>query len=234
MGKVNSGLYTAYSGMQAQLDALEILANNLANVNTPAFKEQNSFFAFLNKSIQAIDETGGLEKAVNQSIVTRGTTNMMGGSLTATNRDLDVAIEGNGFLVVQAANGIRYTRNGNLHLNNKYILTTSDGFPVMGAANNRPITLGPGMVQINSDGQVSLDGEQVDRLKVVSFEDLSLLEKEGNSLFISREGQSSEKSSDAKIKPGYLEQSNVNPVSSVVKMVEVLRHFEAIQKSIAK
>ena len=88
------------------------------------------------------------------------------------------------------------------------------------------------MVQINKDGQVSLDGEQVDRLKVVTFDDLSLLEKEGNSLFKSREGQSSEKSSNAKIKPGFLEQSNVNPVYSIVKMVEVLRHFEAIQKSI--
>ena len=229
---MNSGLYTAFSGMQAQLDALEILANNLANVNTTAFKEQNSFITLLNKSVESTEESGALARTVNQSVMTRAATNMMEGSLAATQRDLDIAIEGNGFLAVQTPNGIRYTRNGNLQLGNNFVLSTSEGFPVLGTDKNRPITLGPGMVQINKDGEVSLDGERMGRLKVVTFEDLSLLKKEGNSLFIGPGDSSAEKTSNAKIKAGFLEQSNVNPVASIVKMVGVLRHFEAIQKSI--
>jgi flagellar basal-body rod protein FlgF len=236
---LNSGLYTAFSGMQAQLDALEILANNLANVNTTAFKEQNSFITQLNKSVESMDQSGELARTVNQSVMTRAATNMMEGSLAPTHRDLDVAIEGNGFLVVQTPNGIRYTRNGNLHVNSNFVLTTSDGFPVLGADKNQPISVGPGIVKINKDGEVSLkdkedspESNRMGRLKIVAFEDLSLLKMEGNSLFSGPGDSGAEKQSNAKIKAGFLEQSNVNAVSSVVKMVSVLRHFEAIQKSI--
>jgi len=228
---VNSGIYTAYSGMQAQLDALEMLANNLANINTTAFKEEKAFFTYLNQSLGTSEGTGDLNEAMNRSVRTLGTVNTAEGSLSPTGRDLDIAIEGNGFLVIDTPRGIRYTRNGSLRLNTQSVLTTSDGYPVLGA-NRRPITLGPGKVHINLDGEVSLDDSAVDRMKIVSFDDLSKLEKEGGSLFISRAGQSSEKASDATVKSGYLEQSNVNAVTSVVQMVEILRHFEAIQKSV--
>jgi flagellar basal-body rod protein FlgF len=232
MFKVNSGLYTAYSGMQAQLDALQILANNLANINTAGFKEEKAFFTYLHQSLEGLPAADGLAETVNRSVRTLGAMNAAEGSLSATNRDLDIAIEGNGFLVVQAPAGIRYTRNGSLHLDAHSMLTTSDGFPVLGATAGRPITLGPGKISINEDGEVCLDDAKIDRLKVVTFDNLSSLEKEGNSLFISRGGRDLEKKSDAKIRSGYLEQSNVDPVSSVVQMVEILRHFEAIQKSV--
>ncbi len=228
---MNSGIYTAFSGMQAQLDALEILANNLANINTTAFKEEKTFFAYLNQSIETNKESGDLNETINRSVRALGTLNATEGSLSATSRDLDIAIEGNGFLVVETPRGIRYTRNGSLQMNSKYVLTTSDGDTVLGT-NRRPITLGPGKVRINEDGDLYLDDSQVNRLRVVTFDNLSTLEKEGNSLFISRAGQDSEKVSNARIKSGYLEQSNVNPVSSIVRMVEILRHFEAIKKSV--
>ncbi len=228
---MNSGIYTAYSGMQAQLDALEMLANNLANINTTAFKEEKAFFTYLNQSLGTSEGTSDLNEAMNRSVRTLGTVNTAEGSLSPTGRDLDVAIEGNGFLVIDTPRGIRYTRNGSLRINTQSVLTTSDGYPILGA-NRRPITLGPGKVHINSDGEVSLDDAAVDRMKIVTFDDISKLEKEGGSLFISRSGQSSEKPSDATVKSGYLEQSNVNAVTSVVQMVEILRHFEAIQKSV--
>jgi flagellar basal-body rod protein FlgG len=154
------------------------------------------------------------------------------GSLTETSRELDVAIAGNGFLVVETPRGIRYTRDGKLDMNAKSVLTTSDGNPLLGVT-GRPITLGQGKINISEDGNVYLDGEIVDRLKVASFDDLTALEKEGNALFISKKGREAEKDSDAKIKSGFLEQSNVNPVASMVRMIEIMRHFEAIQKSIS-
>jgi flagellar basal-body rod protein FlgF len=228
---MNSGIYTAYSGLRAQSDALEILANNLANMNTTGFKEQTAFYTYLNQSSDSPQNGADLNAVVNQSVQTQSTLNGEGGSLSATERELDIAIAGDGFLTVQTPRGVRYTRNGSLNLNAQFVLTTSEGFPVLGTS-GRPITLGPGKVLIGESGDVFLDGVQIDRLKVSAFNDLSVLAKEGNSLFKSTAGQSAERASDAKIKSGYLEQSNVNPVSSIVRMVEILRHFEAIQKSI--
>ncbi len=228
---MNSGLYTAFSGMQAQLNALEILSNNLANINTTAFKEEKAFFAYLSQSLENPQGSGDLNETINRQVRALGALNGAGGSLNATNRDLDIAIEGNGFLVIKTPRGIRYTRNGSLHLNPQSVLTTSDGDSVLGT-NGRPITLAPGKVHINTEGEVSLDEAPVNRLKIVSFANLSMLEKEGNSLFVPRAGHIEEKVSDAKIKSGYLEQSNVSPVTSIIQMVEILRHFEAIQKSV--
>jgi len=228
---VNSGIYTAYSGMQAQLDALDILANNLANVNTTGFKEQNAFFTVLNQSLEDPGKSASLNAVLNRSIQTDATLNPAAGSLVSTGRDLDIAIEGNGFLVVDTPHGTRYTRNGSLHRSAQAVLTTSEGSPVRGDS-GRPITLGPGTISISAEGSVSLDGAVIDRLKIVSFDDLSTLQKEGNSLFASRANPIVERKSDAQVRSGYLEQSNVNAVTSIVRMVELLRHFESIRKSV--
>jgi flagellar basal-body rod protein FlgF len=228
---MNSGIYTAYSGLKAQSDALEILSNNLANINTTAFKEENTFYTYLNESTGASQQDADLNRTINQSVRVGSVTNSAGGSLSATNRDLDIAIEGNGFLVVKTPRGIRYTRNGSLNLNAQSVLVASDGSPVIGTS-GKPIALGPGDISIGQGGEVFLGKSQIDSLKIVSFDDLSALKKEGSSLFTSKADRGLEKSSDAKIKSGYLEQSNVNPVSSIVRMVEILRHFEAIQKSV--
>jgi flagellar basal-body rod protein FlgG len=118
-----------------------------------------------------------------------------------------------------------------LELNAQSVLTTSEGYPVLGTS-GRAITLGAGKIHIGESGDVFLDGTQVDRLKVTSFTDLTALEKEGSSLFKTTGGQNSEKASEGKIKSGFLEQSNVNPVFAITRMVEINRNFEAIQKSI--
>jgi flagellar basal-body rod protein FlgF len=223
---VNNGIYTGYSGLRAQVDALDLLSNNLANINTAGFKEEMAYFSLMNQP--SGDE---LNSTINRSVMTLGTMNSLEGSLSQTNRDLDVAIEGNGFLVVQTPRGIRYTRSGDLKLNAKGVLCCSEGSPVLGV-NGRPITLGPGKIHISEDGAVSLDNGQVDRLKVVAFNNLTNLSREGNSLFTLTDGKDKEKISDARIRSGFLEQSNVNPVNSIVRMIGIMRNFEAIQKSV--
>lgn len=229
---MDNGLYTAYSGLRAQVDALDLLANNLANLNTAGFKEEMAYFSLLNQSAEASANTGDLGAAVNSSIKAQGAINFADGSLSRTNRELDVAIEGNGFLVVETPRGIRYTRNGSLTLNAKGALVASEGSPILGAS-GRPITLGPGAININAEGAVTLDGREIDRLKIVSFNDLTKMTKEGNSLLLPQNGKDQEKTSSAKIKSGYLEQSNVNAISSIVRMVGIMRQFEAIQKTLS-
>ena len=227
---MNSGLYMAYSGLRAQSEALDILSNNLANVNTTGFKEENSFFTLLDASLNEPGKSGTLDSAINCSVQTHKALNPGQGSLTFTNRDLDVAIEGNGFLVVSTPQGIRYTRNGSLHMNAQSVLTTSDNYPVLGTS-GKPITLGSGKVQISADGGVSLENSRVDGLKIVTFDKISTLEKEGNSLFRIQAGK--EVPSTAAVRSGYLEASNVNPVLSMVHMVEIMRQFESIQKGVS-
>ena len=229
---MNSGIYTAYSGMKAHSDALDIAANNLANINTIGFKSDRSFNTLLRESIADSGSPAEIGQTVNRSIRTDRSINYSDGVIASTGRDLDVAIRGDGFLTVQTARGERYTRNGNMHLDANSTLRTADGNPVIGVS-GRPITLGPGEIQISDNGSVRLNGNEVDRLKVVVFQDISQLEKEGESLFFSKGGQAPTVRTDAVVRSGYLEQANINAVRSMVDMISIMRQFEAIQKSVA-
>jgi flagellar basal-body rod protein FlgF len=226
---VDSGIYTAYSGLRAQMNALDILSNNLSNVNTTGFKEEKPFYTLLNETMQT--SPGGELGVVinNQAVLSRGALNVSNGSLSLTGRDMDLALTGNGFLAVQAPQGVRYTRNGSLVLNSKSVLCTADGFPVLGEKGI--ITLGPGKITVDGQGDVSLNGTRVDRLKTASFENPGALLREGNSLLAPSSGQTAKPAAELDIKQGYLEQSNVNPISSIVGLVGIMRQFESIQKS---
>jgi flagellar basal-body rod protein FlgF len=225
---VNNGIYTAYSGMKAQMEALDLLANNLANINTTGFKEQKAFYTLLNDSQSGTQAP--LESAVqSHAVLAEAAFNLANGSLLETGRELDVALAGPGFLTVQTPAGLRYTRNGNLQTNASSQLVTVEGFPVLGERG--AITLGPGKVEISEQGEVVVDGRQVDRLKMATFDNSVRLMREGDTLLAAPQGAPESRPADATaVKQGFLEQSNVNPVLSTVRMVEIMRHFEAIQK----
>jgi flagellar basal-body rod protein FlgF len=227
---VNSGLYTAVSGLRAQMEALDVLSNNLANLNTTGFKEEKTFYALLNSTMES-NEAGELGSVINnQSVLAQRMTNLTDGSLQVTQRELDLALTGNGFLTVETPRGIRYTRNGSLALDSKSVLCTAEGFPVLGE--NGRITLGSGRIDINREGEVSLNGTRVDRLKLAAFDNSVTLTREGGSLLTPAEDTAKPKSADAEVRQGYLEQSNVNPISSVIGMVGIMRQYESIQKSV--
>ncbi len=211
------------------MNALDILSNNLSNVNTTGFKEEKPFYTLLNETLQG--SAGGELGAVinNHAVLSRGSLNFASGSLALTGRDLDVALTGSGFLSVQAPQGVRYTRNGSLTLNAKSVLCTVEGFPVLGE--NGQIALGPGKVSINEQGEVFLNDARIDRLKTASFANPAALLREGSSLMAPVAGQAPAAASGLEIQQGYLEQSNVNPITAVVGLVGIMRQFEAIQKS---
>jgi len=217
--------------MKAHADALEITANNLANINTVGFKKDRTFTTVLRESISDSGIPEGIGLTVNKSVRTDRGIDYSDGDILSTGRNLDVAIRGDGFLTVQTPRGERYTRNGHLHLDANSTLRTADGNPVLGTS-GRPITLGPGEVFIADNGGVYLDGEEIDRLRVVVFQDRSQVEKEGESLFFSNDGGKPAIRTDMVVRSGYLEQANVNAVSSMVEMINIMRHFEAIQRSV--
>jgi len=229
--KLNSGIYTGYSGLKAHSDALEIAANNLANLNTVGFKGDRIFNTMLRDTINDSGRPAEIGLTVNQLVRTDRTIDFSDGQFHSTGRNLDVAMLGNGFLVVDTLRGERYTRNGHLHLDENSMLRTADGNPVLGTA-GRPITLNQGEVYISEDGGIYQDGAEVARLMVVSFQDLSQLEKEGGTLFYSKGGEEPTLRNGTVLRSGYLEQGNVNALRSMVEMISMLRHFESIQRSV--
>ncbi len=226
---MDSGLYSTYTGLRARADMLEVLANNLANASTTAYKSDESFLRVFNR---AVDESSqaALDRAINDSAVVQGSVvNFTAGPLKVTNNELDLALEGPGFLAVETSAGARYTRNGNLHLTGKGQLITSDGYQVLGMQGR--ITLPPGKVSFSQDGDIQVNGNRVDRLKLVNFEDSRSLEKMGSSLFAPVNPDVKEETAqNCLVRQGMLEQSNVNPVHQMTLMLNILRQFESLQK----
>ena len=224
-------LRSAATGMNAQQLNLDNISNNLANVNTTAFKEEKTFFTLLDQAMNS-EDTNELEAALRgQEVLSRGAVNLGDGPLLATNRELDLALTGSGYFVVETPRGIRYTRNGSLFIGNGAVLTTADGFPVLGERGR--ITVGPGKLTVNGQGEVFLNGSRIDRLKFVTFQNPGGLLREGSSLLAPEDGQKEIAAASMEVRQGYLEQSNVNAIASVVGMVAILRQFEAIQKSVS-
>jgi flagellar basal body rod protein FlgG len=210
------------------MNALDSLANNLANANTTGFKEDRTFFAALEASGAERDR---LSAAVNaHTTLGQAVLNLTDGTVQRTDRPLDLALSGNGFLVVQTPHGPRYTRNGGLVLNSASQLAMRDGSPVLGV--NGPIKLGTGRIEISSTGEVYVDRVRVDRLKLAKFAPSVALEREGDSLLSAGRAEPDPTPATVEVRQGYLEQSNVNPVVATIRMVDSLRQFEAIQKSV--
>jgi flagellar basal-body rod protein FlgF len=173
-----------------------------------------------------------LDKAINDSSVVEGSmTDFRSGPMIATGRDLDVALDGPGFFAVEASGGVRFTRNGNFQLNAKGQLVTSEGLAVQGKKGT--VLLPAGKVSISQNGEIQVNGNRVDKLKVIDFSDKRVLEKVGDSLFAKKDSAAKEEEvKDLIVRQGSLEQSNVNPIRQMTLMIMIMRQFESLQKAI--
>jgi flagellar basal-body rod protein FlgF len=243
------GWYTGASGMNAQQNRLDAISNNLANVDTTGYKRDisvsKSFSELLLRRTNAdgVYETPfgsadaapvigklGLGVETNENY-----TDFEQGSFKATDTKTDFAMGGQGFFAVQTPVGERYTRNGNFFLGKEGILETKDGYPVQGE--NGAIQLANDKFLVREDGKIySQDGQEIDRLKVVRFDNERYLKKEGESFYtandISGAAHIAEGDERPRILQGYTETSNVNVVNEMVQMIEVNRAYEANQKTI--
>ncbi|WP_406242646.1 flagellar basal body rod C-terminal domain-containing protein [Tissierella carlieri] len=158
-------------------------------------------------------------------------TDFTNGGLIDTGGTLDVAIKGNGFFKIQGENGeTLYTRNGSFAITEGY-LTDLDGRRVLGR--NGTIFLGNGTIDILSDGEIQIDGNPVDTLDIVDINNKEFLRKRGDNIFYMADNTVAEENIfDGEILQGYLEGSNMNPISGMVEMINLLREFEANQKVI--
>jgi flagellar basal-body rod protein FlgF len=225
------GAYAALSGMRARLEDLDRLASDLANVGTSGYKTERAATVSAERpSFRAV-----LDSAVD---VTTGGTKLdfRPGTIGTTGRDLDAAIEGNGFFAVTTPNGERYTRNGSFVRRADGVLTTADGLPVAaaGAPGQPPaqIRVGTGTLSISQDGTVKAGDVIAGRLKVVSFASEADIERESGTRFRAKDGVTPA-AATPRIVGGALEQSNVTMVDRMVALTEVQRSFEALQRGVS-
>lgn len=215
--------YTAMSAAARSMMSLQVQANNLANASTPGFR------ADLEAAEAAAVEGYGYDSR-HLAVVRDNGVDMRPGTLTATGRPLDVAIQGDGLLAVAVGGGEAYTRNGALEVDSELRLTVS-GRPVMGE--NGPILL-PAYDRINigSDGVISVmpRGDsailEVGRIKLVELPASDLV-KRPDGLLVSRTGAAVEPSDDVVLVSRHLESSNVSAIEQLVSTMSLNRLFEA-------
>jgi flagellar basal-body rod protein FlgF len=223
---VENTFLVSLSQQMASNRAMEVIANNLANIGTPAFKRESVQFEQYVVPLPATETEGG--GTVNVSFVLdRGLLrDMTTGRMEQTGSLLDMAIDGNGYFVVQTPQGERYTRNGHFRLDEQGQVVTEEGYVVQ--SDGGAITLQPqdGELRVGIDGSLSTDLQVLGKLRVVNFADERALKKAGASL-LDAGGAPATQSTTARVRQGMIEKSNVEPVIEISKMIEVMRAYQA-------
>lgn len=228
-----SNLYVSAAGAMARLTQLDLVSNNLANSGTTGYKRDGAYFesvleaSLMNQNGEAVAGGPGLNFVRSQGVAS----DFEAGSIDKTGAPLDVAILGPGFLEVQTEQGPRYTRAGSLVVDALGQLTTTDGQPVMGEGG--PIQATGSGVHVKPDGQIfDAQNNPLGRLKIVEFQNLSALKKEGHQRFEALPGALPTATANPSVAPGSLESSNVNAVTELGTLVILQRAFEANIKTL--
>lgn len=226
------GMLDSVKGCLKEEIRMDIISNNLANLSVIGFKKDTvSFKELLDQAQAAGGRAGTFQPGPLDASLISVRTDLSQGDIRATGDHLDLAISGKGFFQVEAPQGIRYTRRGNFRLNSEGLLTTQEGYPVLGKGG--PLNLSGSTINIDEKGVISVDGAAVDQLNVIDFEKPENLLKEGEGFF--RNGANEPGGPlppETKIKQGYIELSNVNAAMEMVDMIHSLRAFESYQKAI--
>ncbi len=220
----------AASGLQARLDSMDMLANNLANTSSSGFKVDREFYS----SYLAPELANEADPIVGQSpLVQKRWTDFSQGTLVHTGNQTDLALSGHGFFAVNGPNGTLFTRNGNFQMSAKGELVTAEGYPVRLTNNQTLQTQTNDPIQITPDGQVTQGGAPLGQMELANFQDPNRLVKFGATYFSLDDPKNGpDAASDAEILQGRSEASNATPVEASARMITLLRHFEMLQHAI--
>jgi len=211
---------------------LEMVANNLANADTPGYKADEPLFsAALGMALE--DEVGRQHRGALQFVspAQEGVRHETG-SIARTGRTLDVAIQGDGFFLVQTPDGIRYTRSGAFTIDADGKLAGPGGHPVLGAAG--PIAVSGSGAHIERDGRVVSDtGAVLGKLQIEEFLEPEKLQKQGESLFVAPIDLVGLPVENPRLEVASLEQSNVQAVQELAKLLILQRAYDASMQSLA-
>jgi flagellar basal-body rod protein FlgF len=214
---------------------LDVIANNLANLNTTGYKQDISQFEEYLMPVARQNNFRPVDSRLSY-VRDRGTLlDLRPGPMQQTGSPLDVAIEGDGFLAVQTPNGERYTRNGALQLNADGELVTPQGYQVLGDGGPIQLQQQDSNIAISSEGSVSVrTGGAANvsvirgKLRVVNFPQEQRLQKDGENLFATPAGMAPADAPKAYILQGAIEKSNVNSVVEMTRMIDVSRSYAMV------
>ncbi|HPG37939.1 MAG TPA: flagellar hook-basal body protein [bacterium] len=206
------------NGLETNSRALDVISNNLANASSAGFKKSIVFSQTLKNAKEKPDQDAMPNELVD----------FTQGKLIESGNPMSVALVGEGFFTIQKDGELYYTRQGNFSRNEEGYYVTGNGDYVMGQGG--PVLLDKEFT-IQDDGAIVMDGNIIDYLEVVKFNNPMQLRRVGNGYFKAAENAITERISDqVQVKAGYLEDSNVNTLEEMVNMIEVYRQFEANQK----
>ncbi len=221
---MNRGIYPPLAGAITLERRLEILSHNIGNVQTTGFKKDKPIFATIlgqtsGPSVAGID----LFPLIDALLSDRSQ-----GVLSHTGETLDVALQGEGFLVAQTPEGLRYYRGGKLQRNSDGNLVTHNGDPLMGK--KKPIKLPPGEIVIDNAGNISVKNVVVGTLRLDVIAKGENTSKVGDLYWTVPENPT--RARETTVHQGMLEKSNVNPSLAMVELIKVTREYEQMQKAI--
>jgi flagellar basal-body rod protein FlgG len=236
------GLYTSALGMTTMMRNMDVIADNIANVNTTGFKKDRvATRSFTEELLVRLSDPGDAPfTSVPMGRISQGVfvddiyTDHSGGGLRKTAAPLDLAITGRGFFCVAPADATdttteMYTRDGAFTLGYDGLLLTKEGNPVLGV--NGMIRIPPGNITVSDDGSIFSNDEFIDRLRMTDFADTHELRKGENNLFRPTV-RAVQTDFTGRITSGYLENSNVNSIRELTNMMTTTRAFKANQRMI--
>ncbi|RAI44934.1 flagellar basal-body rod protein FlgF [Rhodoplanes roseus] len=230
------------SSQMALSRELDSIANNIANTNTTGFKSDRVVFQEYLSPVARENRFGGNDRVMRFVEDGASWRDYSQGAIQQTGNPLDVAIDGNAFLVVQTPNGERYTRGGALQINNQGQLVTLDGSPVLGDGGpivfqqlDRGISITPdGRITAMQGAEKMLDSQR-GRLRLVSFAQPQLLQKEGINLYSAPAAAGLQQAGyPNKVVQGAVEKSNVNSVIEMTRMIEITRAYSHISNLLSQ
>jgi flagellar basal-body rod protein FlgF len=218
---MDAAMYKALSGAVVQMRRLEIAAQDLANVNTSGYKGQRlAFNEVLASRLAGAERSGGFV-AVGEML-----TNLAPGEIQGTGSSFHLALEGDGYFVLQTPRGERYTRHGSFTMAADGTVITPQGDALLSAGGPFQIT---GKMEIADDGTISSSEGEVGKLRIVRFVNPREVVKEGANLFRTDPANVRETSA-VRVSQGSLEQSNVSTVDNMTALIAINRQFEAYQR----
>jgi flagellar basal-body rod protein FlgG len=236
-------IYMAAAAALAYEKRMEVIANNLANVNTAGFKRDDvAFQAYLSSASGAAAPVyppyPAAQAGASFWVSYESRTDFSPGPLQQTGNTFDLALNGNGFFSVESPDGGVYTRRGNFTLSPEGVLVTQEGWPVQGTSGEIRVegrNAGPSGLDfsVGEDGTVRVNGRDVGRLRIENFPDAGSLVKIGHGYFKpTGAAAAAEPLEEVRIAQGFLEMSNVEAVRAMTEMIEILRGYESYQRVI--
>ncbi len=224
------GIYTSVSGMTAAMWLQARLGHDMTNANTVGYKHIRTSLSDFASILETMDAEGNVvvHGDGNGVAIAREDTDYSQGALRNTNRPLDIAMSGPGFLEVQTPSGLRYTRAGRLHQNQAGMLITAEGHLVLGEGG--AIQLPVGEVTVGEGGEILVDGEQRARLRIVEFGNLEGLERVGGTTFAAGDGAQPQVAAETRVQQGYLEGANVDMSRGMANLIAIQRLYQLAQR----